>query len=46
MHVLIFLPLLLQHTLGIQLHDEGEVEPYIKKVIEEFKVKLQDSKLL
>ena len=44
MHVLTFLLLLLHHTLGIQLHDEGEVERYIKKVIEEFKVKPQDSK--
>jgi len=44
MHVLIFLLLLLHHTLIIQVHDAGEVEHYIKKVIEEFKVNPQDSK--
>ena len=44
MHVLIFILPLLYHTLGIHLHESGEVERYIKKLIEEFKVKPQDSK--
>ena len=44
MHVLIFLLLLLHHTPGIQLHDAGEVEHYLKKLIEEFKMNPQDSK--